>query len=174
LPAEARFQPAKRCCNFGCTFKKQVTMQNKAADIEAINQANQAIYRIFETLDFSAAAAYLTEDCDYITFNGMHLKGREAYIKTHEELMNNFMFRGARLEGQIEQIRFLSESTALIIATGAIRFRWQKKAPQSRQSVNTTVWVKEADGQWRLTSFHNCRIKKMGRMATWLTRQGRK
>jgi uncharacterized protein (TIGR02246 family) len=148
-------------------------MDNQAS-IKAIQQANLEIYKSFETLDFSTASRYLSEDCDYITFNGMHLKGREEYIRAHEELMNNFMFRGAKLEGQIEQVRFLNETTAIVIATGAIRFRWQKQAPQSRQSINTTVWVKNTAGEWLLTAFHNCRVKKIGRFAGWLLKLGKK
>ncbi len=104
---------------------------NQVHEINAIRQANNAIYHSFRTLDFRGAAVYLTEDCDYITFNGMHLKGREEYITLHEQLMNNFMFKGARLHGQIEQVRFLNENVAIVAATGAIRFRWQKKYPKA-------------------------------------------
>lgn len=148
-------------------------MDNQVS-IEAIQQANLEISNAFETLDFTNASRYLTKDCDYITFNGIHLKGREEYIQAHEELMNNFMFRGAKLEGQIEQIRFLNETTAIVIATGGIRFRWQKQVPKSRQSINTTVWVSDAAGEWQLTAFHNCRIKKIGRFAGWLLKLGKK
>lgn len=148
-------------------------MDNQAS-IEAIHRANLEICNSFDTLDFSAASRYLTEDCDYITFNGTHLKGREEYVRVHEELMNNFMFRGAKLEGEIKQVRFLNETTAIVIATGAIRFRWQKQAPESRQSINTTVWVRNASGDWQLTAFHNCRVKKIGRFASWLLKLGKK
>ncbi|MFX1706339.1 SgcJ/EcaC family oxidoreductase [Chitinophaga sp. CC14] len=141
---------------------------NQAYEINAITQANNAIYHSFRTLDFRGASVYLTEDCDYITFNGMHLKGREEYIMLHERLMNNFMFRGARLHGHIEQVRFLNENVAIVVATGAIRFRWQKRVPESRQSVNTTVWVKSPEGQWQMSAFHNCRIKKMNWLARWI------
>jgi uncharacterized protein (TIGR02246 family) len=146
---------------------------NKMKETNAIMQANEAIYQSFETLDFRQAAAHLTEDCDYITFNGTHVKGREAYVKMHEQLMNNFMFRGAKLDGLIEQVNFLNEHTAVVIASGAIRFRWQKKAPESRQSINTTVWVRNADGQWQMASFHNCRVKKMGWLARWVMSAGK-
>lgn len=148
-------------------------MDNQAS-IEAIKRANLEISNSFETLDFRSASRYLTEGCDYITFNGTHLKGREEYIRVHEELMNNFMFRGAKLEGEINQVRFLNETTAIVIATGAIRFRWQKKAPESRQSINTTVWVRNDSGDWQLTAFHNCRVKKIGRFANWLLKLGKK
>lgn len=142
---------------------------NEAYEMNAIKAANNALYHAFRTLDFRGASANLTEDCDYITFNGMHLKGREEYVTLHEQLMNNFMFRGARLHGQIQQVRFLDENVALVIATGAIRFRWQKKVPESRQSVNTTVWLKSPEGQWQMSAFHNCRIKKMNWLAKWIT-----
>jgi hypothetical protein len=49
-------------------------------------------------------------------------------------------------------------TTAIVIATGAIRFRWQKKAPRSRQ----------------LTAFHNCRVQKIplvGRLMMKLTQK---
>jgi uncharacterized protein (TIGR02246 family) len=82
--------------------------------------------------------------------------------------MNNFFFRGAKLESKIRDIRFLNSTTAIVIVTGAIKFRWQKKAPQSRQSINTNVWVKETDGQWRLTAFHNCRIKAISPFIKWM------
>lgn len=146
---------------------------NKVLEINAIMQANEVIYQSFETLDFRKAAVHLTEDCDYITFNGTHVKGREAYIKMHEQLMNNFLFRGARLDGLIEQVNFLNDNTAVVIASGAIRFRWQKKAPESRQSINTTVWVRNTTGQWQMASFHNCRVKKMNWLARWITGMGK-
>lgn len=143
-------------------------MKENDKDVAAIQDANRAIYRAFETLDFKSAGVYLTEDCDYITYNGMHLMGRAAYIRSHQELMHNFMFRGATLEGNITDIRFPNEKTAIVIARGAIKFRWQKKVPKSRQSINTSVWVKDAKGVWKMTSFHNCRVKPLGWFAKWL------
>ena len=147
---------------------ERIASINKEKEIAAIIAANAIIIKAFETHDFKAASVYLTEDCDYITFNGDHLKGREAYIKTHDELMQSFFFKEAQLEGHVKEIRFLNDITAIVIATGAIRFRWQKTAPQSRQSINTNVWVKDEDGQWRLTAFHNCRIKEPGTLLKWL------
>ena len=65
------------------------------ANKEAIKHAYDTIFKTFESLDFRAAANCITADCDYITFNGLHLQGREAYLQSHEEMMNNFMFRGS-------------------------------------------------------------------------------
>lgn len=143
---------------------------NKVVEIKAIRQATEEIYRSFEAQDFRSSAVHLTEDCDYITFDGTHLKGKTAYIESHEQLMNNFMFRGAKLEGEIDQMRFLNDRTVVIIARGAIRFRWQKKAPQSRQSINTTLWIKNTEDRWQMAAFHNCRIRKPGLLIKWVTK----
>jgi uncharacterized protein (TIGR02246 family) len=145
----------------------------KELETAAIKEATQHLYTAFETLDFKAAAYYLTEDCDYITFNGQHIKGREAYIRMHENLMNNFVFRGAKLEGHIEDIRFINDTTAIVIATGAIRFRWQRQTPKNRQSINTSVWIQTSEGEWRMTSFHNSRIKKTGPFIRWMMKRGK-
>src|SRR6218665_1992064 len=99
---------------------KNMISTDMEQDIKAVLKINSRICKAFETVDFRGAAAYLTPDCNYITFNGDYLKGRYAYVKTHEELMNSFFFRGARLEAQVTEARFLNDDTAVVIATGAI------------------------------------------------------
>nr|WP_068890328.1 SgcJ/EcaC family oxidoreductase [Pedobacter panaciterrae] len=138
---------------------------NQELETEKIIRATTALHKAFERQEFKAAAEYLTREVSYITFNGMYLKGREAYIKVHEEFMLNKLFRDAKLHGSIHTISFLNENTAVVIMTGAIQFRWQKKIPESRRSINTNVWVLEADRQWRLAAFQNSRIKKTGGFA---------
>ncbi|WP_166670712.1 SgcJ/EcaC family oxidoreductase [Olivibacter sp. XZL3] len=145
-------------------------MNQHTLDVKAIQEANRSIYQAFETLDFNAAGEYLTEDCDYITAKGMRLKGRAAYIRAHKELMNNAVFKGAKVEGDITDIRFLNEKTVVVIARESINFRWRKKITPHLVSINTSVWVKELTGKWKMTAFHNCRIQKKGWLAKWLMR----
>src|SRR5690606_33560859 len=131
-------------------------MLQHAMDVKAIQEANRAVYQTFETLDFKTPDEHLTDDCDCIRVHGMHAKGRAAYVRAHKELMNNFMFKGAKLEGDITDIRFLNEKTVVVIARGAIKFRWQKKVAPNRLSINTSVWVRDPSGKWKMTAFHNC------------------
>ncbi|MBZ4187255.1 SgcJ/EcaC family oxidoreductase [Niabella beijingensis] len=107
-----------------------------------------------------------TEDCDYITFNGQHLKGIEENFDAHVHLSNLKLFRGAVLESDLLQIKFVNPDTAIVIATGGIRFRWQKQLPQSRRSINTNVFIRQQNGDWKIASFQNSRIRKPG----WLQR----
>jgi len=106
--------------------------------------------------------ALFTENCDYITFNGQHLKGIEENFTTHLRLSGMKLFRGAILESGNVQIRFIGPDTAVAIATGGIRFRWQKKLPESRLSINTNVFIRQQNGDWKIASFQNSRIRKPG------------
>ncbi len=117
--------------------------------------------------DAEAMGALFTEDCDYVTFDGTHLKGREDNVAMHRTMLRGFFFRGSRLESREVRIRFLNDTTALVHSVGALLLRWQKTIPANRLSINTTVLVRQ-DGRWLITAFHNCRIKPMGRFAKWM------
>lgn len=148
--------------------------ERQMIDAAVMEREKEAIVALFARMndawargDADAFGSCYTEDCDYVTFNGMHLKGRRQNVELHREMLNGFLFRGSRLEGRIEDLRFLNGTTALAHGTGALLMRWQKKSPKSRLSINTTVLVK-IDGAWMITAFHNCRIREMGRFARWL------
>ncbi|MDB5036195.1 MAG: hypothetical protein JWQ98_3436 [Chlorobi bacterium] len=144
-----------------------IQTKDRERDAAAIRELFTRMNDAWHQGDADAFSSIFTEDCDYVTFNGMHLKGRAETVEVHRGMFNSFMFRGARLEGSMTQLRFLNDTTAIVHTVGALLLRWQKKVPESRRSINTTVLVKQ-DGRWLITAFHNCRIRKMGRLATWL------
>ena len=117
-------------------------------------------------------AACFTDDVDYVTFFGQHLKGRQSVAVSHQKLFDGIM-RGSTMVADIKQIRFLSSDIAIIHGVGAIKMRWQKKAPKTRNSINTNVAVRE-NGEWKLSAFHNCRIKRPNFIQRILMREGKK
>ncbi|ANH82001.1 hypothetical protein A8C56_14390 [Niabella ginsenosidivorans] len=56
----------------------------------------------------------------------------------------------------------LNPDTAVTIVTGGIKFRWQKKLSKRRRSINTNVFVRRQNGDWKLASFQNSRIQPPG------------
>jgi uncharacterized protein (TIGR02246 family) len=101
-----------------------------------------------------------TEEADYITFNGQQLSSRKEIADVHQELFEGPL-RGSIMEvSQEPLIRFLNDETAIVHQVGTVKLRWQKRAPENRKSINTNVVVKE-NGEWKITAFHNCRIKNM-------------
>ena len=129
-----------------------------------------AIRQVFDKLaiawnagDAKAFASYLTDDCDYVTFAGQHIKGRQANEQIHHDLFNSWALKGSTMHSGSEQptISFLSNTIALMHSTGTVQLRFQKEPPLHRLSIQTTVLIK-ANGAWKIRAFHNCRIQKPG------------
>lgn len=131
-----------------------------SADEAAIRNVLATLSEAWNKADVTAFASVFTEDVDYVTFMGTHLKGIPENVKAHQQLWNSTFMKGSRLEGEVKDVRFLNETTAIVHAVGAVKLRWQKKAPTNRLSISTNVLVKR-NGQWLITAFHNCRIQKL-------------
>ena len=110
--------------------------------------------------DGPAYAAIFTPDCDYIAFDGTHLKGREENARHHQALFETVL-KGTRLvfEGEA-QIRFLSDGVALMHAMGSVLLPWQDRVTAKRRSNQTYVVVREKEG-WCIAAFHNTRFRPM-------------
>lgn len=106
--------------------------------------------------DAYAYASYFTEDADYITYQGEHLKGRKQIAEVHQRILGSLL-RDSRMQEQTREIRFLAPDIALVIVVGAIKLRWQRKAPKRRLSINMNMMLKQ-DGQWKIAAFQNDRI----------------
>lgn len=135
-----------------------------------INQGKAAVEQVFAQLatawNTGNAAAFgqcLTEDCDYVTFAGQYIKGRQENQQIHHDLFNSWALKGSTMHVGSEQptIAFLSDDIALVHSTGTIQLRFQKKPPLDRLSIQTTVLIKTDDG-WKIRAFHNCRVQKPG------------
>ncbi|WP_018628936.1 SgcJ/EcaC family oxidoreductase [Niabella aurantiaca] len=131
-------------------------------DEQIINAKMEKMGAMFQNPPRALFEELFMEDCDYITFNGKHLKGIEENFHTHLQLSGLKIFRGATLETASVQIKFRGPGTAVVIATGGIKFRWQKQLPKSRRSINTTVFIRQQNGDWKIASFQNSRIRGTG------------
>jgi uncharacterized protein (TIGR02246 family) len=133
------------------------------ATLEPATGIESSLHELFthleQTWNAADATAYsecFTPDCDYITFEGGHLQGRNANAQAHQQLFNTFL-KGSRLEGRIKDIRLLMPDVAVLHATGNVRLRWQSRPAPGRESIQTYVAVKR-NGLWQFAAFHNSRI----------------
>jgi uncharacterized protein (TIGR02246 family) len=139
--------------------EKKLTM----TDEQLIRAKADSMKLMFQAPSRELFESLFTKDCDYVTFMGQHLKGIDENLEVHQKLAGAWFFRGAELVSDIKQIKFLSADVAVVIAEGAIKFRWQKSVKRDRMSINTNVFVK-TDGEWKLASFQNTRIQRPGLM----------
>jgi uncharacterized protein (TIGR02246 family) len=109
--------------------------------------------------DGAAYAQCFAEQSDYITFNGMHLRGRTENAALHSALFRGVL-KGTKLSAEIESIELLSSSIALVHTAGSGR----------RRSYQTYVLVK-LGADWLIRSFQNTRVQPL---SVWITRWARR
>ncbi|MDR9857014.1 SgcJ/EcaC family oxidoreductase [Paenibacillus sp. VCA1] len=142
-------------------------------------QAETQISALFDRLfaawsagDAKAFAGCFTENADYVTFFGQHLKGREEVESSHRQLFDGVL-KGTQMQGNISAIRFLNDQTAIVHCIGNTKKRQQKNYSKNRESINTNVVILQ-DGEWKITAFHNCRIKNFNFIVRWLMNRSSK
>ena len=124
-------------------------------DESAIRQLLARLYDAWARGDGTGYAACFAQKSDYITFNGVHLRGRAENAELHGALFRNVL-KGTKLSSEIESIELLSSGVALVHTAG----RGRKKGYQ------TYVLVKSG-GQWEIRSFQNTRVQPI---SIWVTR----
>ena len=134
------------------------TTTDRSADEKALHDLFQKTRDGWNRGDGQAYAASFTEDADYIVWNGIFLKGRQAIAASHQQLFET-RFRGSRLEGFIKHIRFLSDDIALVHLHGRPQIPGQEVPAPEQYSIQTLVGIRQADG-WRFTSFQNTLIQQ--------------
>jgi uncharacterized protein (TIGR02246 family) len=124
-------------------------------DVTAIRSLLSRLYNEWARGDGAAYAQCFAEQSDYITFNGMHLRGRTENAALHGALFRGFL-KGTKLSAEIESIALLSGGVALVHTAGSGR----------KRSYQTYVVVKSG-AEWLIRSFQNTRVQPF---SVWITR----
>jgi uncharacterized protein (TIGR02246 family) len=128
------------------------------ATVDDKNSIHLLLARLYDAWargDGQGYAACFTEKSDYITFNGIHLRGRAENAELHGALFGSVL-KGTKLSAEIEDIDLLSSQVALVHTVGSGR----------KKSYQTYVLVK-SDAEWLIRSFQNARYQPL---SVWITR----
>lgn len=137
-------------------------MYNQQQDIQAIGELFTALSEAWNNGDGAAYGECFTEDADYVTFNGQHLKGRQQIADVHQWLFDGPL-KGSKLTSGLPSQpnpRFIDPQVAILHGIGEAQLADPSQDAAIRASINTNVVVKQ-DGIWKITAFHNCRIQEM-------------
>ena len=133
----------------GFSYSQAVKQQTDEAAIRKI---------IMELADAWAAgdgARYATafaDDADFIVWNGLHIKGREAIAGGHQHIFDTF-YKGTWIEFEITSIRFLSPDAAIVMTEGNL-LKKGEAAPPIHNAFPTYV-LKKDKNVWRIVMFQN-------------------
>lgn len=98
----------------------------------------------------------LTEDADLVNVVGMHVRGRDAIQKHHEQLHRSIFSKSVSRIVELF-VSHVDDTTVLV------HMHWEMKGaarlpgwnvPEPRTGVMSLLWVKRA-GAWRVRALHN-------------------
>jgi uncharacterized protein (TIGR02246 family) len=128
---------------------------DQAKDEQLIRVLLARLSEMWASGDGDAYAGCFTEDCDYITFNGIHLRGRAENAHLHGALFRTVL-RGTRLTADIEKIEFLAPGVAIVHTVG-----------QGRKKSHQTYVLIKIGVDWLIKSFQNTKVQPL---SVWVTR----
>ncbi|MGO0061207.1 SgcJ/EcaC family oxidoreductase [Brevibacillus fluminis] len=136
-------------------------MKNQEQEVKAMHELFAALSEAWNRGDGEGFGACFTDDADYVTFMGQHLKGRKQIAEVHQ-----WLFAGPLKSSILESSalsdfrpRFVTPEVAIVHALGEAKLPEPHAQSGDRGSINTNVVVKR-DGEWKITAFHNCRIQQ--------------
>jgi uncharacterized protein (TIGR02246 family) len=140
------------------TYPITIEAYTQSEDERKVQKVFKELSEAWNTGDAKRFASVFTEDCDYITFTGDHIEGRQNNEKIHRELFRTFL-KNTILVSEIKKIKFISKDVAVVHCFGLVKSQWSQRSTKNK--LNTNVLVK-INGEWKIEAFLNCKIKKAG------------
>lgn len=135
-----------------------VSAQNdsvKADDEKAIRANLEQMVKGWNVKSGEEFAKPFAEDSDYVVVNGMHIKGRAANAKGHQQIFDT-IYKDTEISGIVEQIRFLRPDIALI---HAVTERFPKTDRNHVTKGRLTMVMVKTDDEWEIVAFQNTQIQ---------------
>jgi uncharacterized protein (TIGR02246 family) len=121
-------------------------------DRQAVLDVLKRGYEAWEANDAEAFVAVYLDDASVVQ-PGIYKKDREA-IRTTMAAGFAGPLHGSRVLDHPQDIRFLTDETAIVVTEGAIVFPGQDVAP-SEGWVRATWVLAKRDGSWYVAAYHN-------------------
>jgi uncharacterized protein (TIGR02246 family) len=133
-----------------------------AADENAIREIHRRMIDAWNEGNGEAFVESLTDDADFVVFEGTHLKGRREAASFTKRVFDTVV-KGSRLEGEVKFVRFLSPGTAVMhaVVRTAPAGRTETTS-EGRDSMELYVMTKR-DGAWRTQEIINARKVSLDR-----------
>jgi uncharacterized protein (TIGR02246 family) len=106
--------------------------------------------------DGAAFASVFTPDADYVIVNGRHIRGRDGIRAGHEWLFSG-VYRGSRVEFEVEQVRGLREGVAVAHTRSHLNYTADGETREGRTRFSL-VLLKD-DGAWLAAAFQNTTLQ---------------
>lgn len=111
--------------------------------------------RTWTAADSEGFGRLFTEDADYVSYDGSWAVGRQRLTDNHDKLFRG-VIAGSAMVGEIESLRFVTGSVAVLVGNGSVLMPWRSRLPKRRLSRQIIVCVRTPGG-WRIAAIQNGR-----------------
>ncbi|MDT0343677.1 SgcJ/EcaC family oxidoreductase [Streptomyces litchfieldiae] len=105
--------------------------------------------------DSAGFGRLFTEDADYVSYDGSWAAGVARLRENHDKLFRG-VIAGSAMVGEIESLRFVTDSVAVLVGNGSVLMPWRSELPKRRLSRQIIVCVRTPEG-WRIAAIQNGR-----------------
>lgn len=105
--------------------------------------------------DSAGFGRLFTRDADYVSYDGSWAAGAEKLQDNHDKLFRG-VIAGSAMVGDIESLRFITDSVAVVVGNGSVLMPWRDELPKKRLSRQIVVCVETPEG-WRIAAIQNGR-----------------
>lgn len=130
-----------------------VASLNRAEDDIAVRSVVDGVLDAWHSYNADAFADLHAEDATLVTVEGVYCKGREP-IRRLMTMLYSSVFKGSRVFNEVEDVRFPTEDSAIMICWNAILLAGVKELPPEEKRRATWVFSKH-DGKWLVEAFEN-------------------
>ncbi|MET9916437.1 SgcJ/EcaC family oxidoreductase [Streptomyces sp. NPDC006435] len=111
--------------------------------------------RTWTEADSAGFGRLFTEDADYVSYDGSWAAGSAKLEDNHDKLFRG-VIAGSAMVGEIESLRFVTDSVAVLVGNGSVLMPWRDRLPKRRLSRQVIVCVRTPRG-WRIAAIQNGR-----------------
>ncbi len=125
-----------------------------APEADALYDVVRKLAKVWEDNDADGVADLFTEDATLVLPGQVLLKGRDE-VRTYFAHGYAGPMKGTKVTGTPLTARLVSDSFAVVVTEGGV-IAPGDTAPTDKALIRATwVLAKGADGEWRLTAYHN-------------------
>lgn len=152
---------ASAATSFSAAAQSGAAKQDTSADEKAVRALLDQMVSGWAEGSGEKFAAPFAEHADYVVVNGMHLKGREAIARGHQQIFDTF-YKGTKVAGRIESVRFLRPDVALMHVAAMLPAPGEAadpNAPDYKPTARITIVAVKEGGKWQIEAFQNTPIQ---------------
>ncbi|MDA1361840.1 SgcJ/EcaC family oxidoreductase [Glycomyces luteolus] len=143
------------------SYQKETAVNTeRTADTEAVEAVIRDTVAAWNAGDATAYGACFTADATYVTWVGTRYQGRQEIARAHAALFRMFL-KGSTLADEIVAVRFIGPDAAIVSSNGDVVKGGKRPEGVKLTKAQTYTIVREADGHWRIASFHNTKHKAL-------------